>query len=575
MRLDARDRGARSVVAHRRRPIVPGPLFEFSKTRPEILSQVMERTLTDLRAREDLESLLSEALYAERSRLKKEKRNVWTRERLERDRSLWKGIQEGMYQSPTVADRRPLLETVVHNYAEEIGGHFDPRVYQFATVAVPWAFSWMLNAASVRRFLPWGMTESLENRLRVVGEVPHLQKLAEKGTILMVPTHQSNIDSVLIGYVIYLMGLTPFSYGAGLNLFSNPALNFFMSRLGAYTVDRQKNNPIYKATLKNYSTQILQRGVHSIFFPGGGRSRSGALESHLKLGLLGTGLDAQLNNLVVGHPRPNVYVVPMVTSYHFVLEAESLIEDYLAEAGRHRFVNIDTDSSSQPIKVARFFWKVFSSQSEVFVRLGRPMDIFGNPVDEEGRSIGPNGRELDPKRWLTTRGVLGPNRQRDQEYTRDLGTRIVERFHCDNTVLSSHAVAFAFMEALRRKYPDYDLFRLLRLTRSQRSMTTEDFEQACEGLRAQLLKQADQGQMYLEPVLLQNGQEWIEEGVRKVGLTHGQPVLARREGAVWSEDLNTLYYYRNRLSGYGLSKAGASNWSGVGPGSLDGQGFLV
>ena len=34
--------------------------------------------------------------------------------------------------------------------------------------------------------------------------------------------------------------------------------------------------------------------------------------------------------------------------------------------------------------------------------------------------------------------------------------------------------------------------------------------------------------------------------------------MARRvvkvsEGAVWTEDMNLLYYYRNRLTGYGLS----------------------
>src|SRR6185436_15185158 len=101
------------------------------------------------------------------------------------------------------------------------------------------------------------MTQSLQSRLHILGEVPSLQKLAKKGTILLVPTHQSNIDSVLIGYVIYLMSLPPFAYGAGLNLFTNPVLSFFMSRLGSYTVDRQKNNTIYKEVLKNYSTEIL------------------------------------------------------------------------------------------------------------------------------------------------------------------------------------------------------------------------------------------------------------------------------------------------------------------------------
>ena len=264
------------------------------------------------------------------------------------------------------------------------------------------------------------MSQSLESRVRIVGEVEHLRRLSEKGTILMVPTHQSNLDSVLIGYVIYAMQLPPFAYGAGLNLFSNPLLSFFMNNLGAYTVDRKKNNPIYKQVLKNYSACILREGVHSIFFPGGGRTRSGAIESKLKLGLLGTALEAQIEKIRIGAEKPNVYVVPMVMSYHFVLEASSLIEDFLAESGKHRFI-ISDDEFWQPTKVFNFFWKLFASQSGVVVRIGQPMDVFGNRVDEEGGSIGPNGTRIDPKRWLTTGGELKKDTQRDHEYTRELG----------------------------------------------------------------------------------------------------------------------------------------------------------
>ena len=135
----------------------------------------------------------------------------------------------------------------------------------------------------------------------------------------------------------------------------------------------------------------------------------------MKLGLLGTGLEAQIQNLA-GKPKPNIFIVPMVTSYHFILEASSLIEDYLAEAGKHNFITTD-DESPQFIKVTHFFWKLFSSQTGITVRIGKPLDIFGNLVDEEGQSIGPNGTLVDPTRWLTTRGELKSKPQRDQEYT--------------------------------------------------------------------------------------------------------------------------------------------------------------
>ena len=109
----------------------------------------------------------------------------------------------------------------------------------------------------------------------------------------MVPTHFSNLDSVLIAWVIYELGLPPFIYGAGLNLFNIGIFAYFMNSVGAYKVDRRKKNAVYLETLKTYSTLSIQKGCHSLFFPGGTRSRSGKIENVLKMGLLGTAIEAQ------------------------------------------------------------------------------------------------------------------------------------------------------------------------------------------------------------------------------------------------------------------------------------------
>lgn len=562
------------VIRFEQVPIVKGKLNELEQLRPAILEDVVQRSQNDL-AGSSNELLLGEALYGEKLRLRRNRPNIFTKRRAKTDARLWNQIQAGMVRNAAEVDRQALLRQVIGHYADEIGGHFDPQVYSFATRAVPWIFSWLLNAASVRRFFPWGMTESLQSRLRIVGEIPHLQKLAQRGTILLVPTHQSNIDSVLLGYVIYLMQLPPFAYGAGLNLFSNPALSFFMGRLGAYTVDRQKSNDIYKHTLKNYSTRILREGVHSIFFPGGGRSRSGAIESKVKLGLLGTGLDAQIENLRQNKDKPSVFVVPMVMSYHFVLEASSLIEDYLAESGKHRFIITD-DESWQALKILSFFWKIFSTQSGITVRIGKPLDIFGNFVDEEGRSIGPNGTTIDPRHWLTTRGELRPDSQRDHEYTRELGSRLVGRFHRGNTVLTSHLVAFTLFERLRKQYPDLDLFRFLRLSRAQRTIPYPEFLEAARTQHQRIRELADRGEVFMSEELASwDLERWVTDGVKQLGLFHGAAVVKVSDGTVWTEDMNLLYYYRNRLAGYGISLLAEAGGTKRKPGQNDPKGFLA
>lgn len=561
-------------IRFERLPIVSGPLDEFNLARPGILQDVVGRTIHEL-STTPTEMLLGEALYQERTRLRRMKPNLFTHSRKRSDRAILNYLQRGLLRPVAEVDRKKLLESLVWHYSEEIGGHFNPRVYDFATRAVPFGFSWLLNAASVRRFVPWKMTEQLESRLRIQGEIEALQKLSKRGTILLVPTHQSNIDSILIGYIIHLMRLPPFAYGAGLNLFTNPVFSFFMNNLGAFTVDRQKTSAIYKATLKNYSTRILREGVHSIFFPGGGRSRSGAVESKVKLGLLGTGLEAQIENYRSGKESPNIYVVPMVMSYHFVLEASSLIEDYLVESGKHRFIPIE-EEPWQLTKVLNFFWRLFSSQSGITVRVGKALDIFGNFVDEEGNSIGPNGTVINPRHWLTSAGVLRPVPQRDFEYTRELGARLGERFHQENTVMTSHLVAFAFFEALRSKYPDLDLYRFLRLSLEQRTVASSEFLPIAEKYHRRVIDLAMRGGLHLDHELRTvDTEQWVKDGISQLGLFHGSAVLKREDKILYTEDLPLLYYYRNRLSGYGLSLLAEKEGLAFKVGKNDSKGFLA
>lgn len=561
-------------------PVKRGPLHPFSKIRAGILSDVVQRSEQDFESAidkpGDLELILEEALYQERQRLARRKPIwhhsswfTWPRDR--RDRELWGSIARGL-KAPIGtpipgSDRVEMLSKILGHYSEEIGAHFDPRVYWAATRVLPWGFNYLLNAASFHKILPWKMTQALESRLRIRGQVEQLRNLSKKGTVLLVPTHQSNLDSLLVGYVIYLMGLPPFSYGAGLNLFSNPVLSFFMRNLGSYTVDRGKSNAMYKSVLKNYSSEILKRGVHSIFFPGGGRSRSGAIEAHPKLGLLGTGLQAQIQNLMQGKPNANIYIVPMVSSYHFVIEAQSLVEEYLGSVGRHRFMPVEPEFPLLPIKLGKFLWKFFQNKSVLTVRVGQAMDVFGNLVDAEGHSLSRSGSRIDIKALLTSQGELRQDPQRDREYTAQLGRRLVRSFHRENTVLASALACWVYFDLLRRHYPDLDLFRFLRLSTSQRMVPWGEFMNGAESMFIRLRAMQERGELHLcEDFLQYPLEKALMEGIRQLGLLHDAEVIKVRDGMIWTEDMNLLYYYRNRLTGYGLSDT---------LGETDAKGFLA
>jgi glycerol-3-phosphate O-acyltransferase len=202
--------------------------------------------------------------------------------------------------------------------------------------------------------------------------------------------------------------------------------------------------------------------------------------------------------------------------------------------------------------------------------------VFGNFVDEEGNSIGPNGTIIDPTKWLTTGGELKRDPQRDNEYTRELGERISDRFHKENTVLTSHLVAFAFFETLRKKYPDYDLFRFLRLSLEQRSLPLSQFLKSAENYHATLVDYANRGELFIADELrTQNTEAWVKDGIKYLGYLHDAAVVKLRDGVVLTEDMNLLYYYRNRLAGYSLSLRCEKTGSPYYLRKNDSQGFLA
>ena len=218
----------------------------------------------------------------------------------------------------------------------------------------------------------------LDRHLITQGPIDTLRALARRGTLVFTPTHSSNLDSVVFGFALDRVGLPPVSYGAGKNLFTNPFLSYFMQNLGAYKVDRRIRHELYKEVLKTYSTVLIERGFHSLFFPGGTRCRSNVVEERLKLGLLGTGVEAFTNTLRRGHPQ-RVFVVPATINYLLTLEASTLIEDYLAETGKNRYI-IEDDESTQLDRVVTLVRKLTRTTGSIVIRFGDPIDPFTNAV---------------------------------------------------------------------------------------------------------------------------------------------------------------------------------------------------
>lgn len=515
----------------------------------EVVTRVVDRVVAGGHAR--LEAALADTIYHEQQRMKK------LRDPKARGRGLahW-DAQRSQLLAGSDHSRREQLRAIVSDFTQEVLGNFEPRVHAFATRAVPFGLSALLHALSPRQLLKRFPDLGLDDRIVVDGEVEIARKLRDKGTIVVVPSHSSNLDSIVLGYAMHEQGFPPLLYGAGLNLFENPVLGFFMHNLGAYTVDRRKTAPIYREVLKEYATVSLEFGYHNLFFPGGTRARSGAIESKLKLGLLGTSLTAYENNVRAGRPQPKLFIVPQVLSYELVLEAETLVDDFLRETGKSRYIITD-DEFASPKRILDFFSGILELDARIHLTFMPPRDPFGNPVDEDGNSLDGQGRVIDTTRYLRAAGgdfVADVNR--DQNYTQALGDQLVGDYHRGNTVFPTHLVAWAVFHALRGLTPGQDLYRFLRGGGETESLTFGEAARAVEALRDRLAAMARDGQLRLdERVRLLEAGDLILHALRALGTYHSRPALERRGDRLFSRDRNLLYYYRNRLEGYGLENA--------------------
>ncbi len=524
-------------------------IFRFMAERDAIIRDVTERVVDEISKKSrrggdaGLEYVLNEAAFLEMKRLERGSSALDLR-----PYSYWQELARSVGRSEDPARTRVLRELVAA-YAEDVAGRFTPSVYRFASKVLPVGLAAVFNATNPENLV--GSWRHLSERIIVEGAVAHLRALAEIGTLVVVPTHSSNLDSIVVGWALEEAGLPPVTYGAGKNLFTNPLTSFFMHNLGAYKVDRRIGHGIYKAVLKCYSEVLLERGFHSLFFPGGTRSRSNQVESKIKLGLLGTALTAYRHNLLARKPKPKVFICPLTINYHLVLEAETLIGEHLRTDGGARYI-IEDDEFADLGRIAKFVSKTMKMEHTLYLRFGEPLDPFGNPVDLAGISRDPHERPVDLERYLWRDGEVSADAARDAAYTKECGAAVTRAFARNTVVTSSAFVAAVVQAALQDAWPHLDTYRLLRVARGE-LVPTDAIMRRAERLQLGLREATRHRRLALShdverlPV-----DALVARGAKVLGMYHATPVLRRASNGLEVCSPQLLLFYANRLAGFGL-----------------------
>jgi len=526
---------------------------KFSKT-------VAWKTIDELfhqNSNNQIKELIEKAYFNEKIRMKTDPYNIDSKD----EKGFWSSVKKKLSNldvnnlNEETDQLKTLTESILTRYANEIVGGFKYSTYQFAQKAIPAVLRRILNSASARNFgRLFSKKHSLSDRLFYAGEIELIRKLATKATLVFVPTHFSNLDSMLVGWTINSIGVPPVTYGAGLNLFKNKLLARLIGRLGAYKLDRRKKNDLYNNTLKMYSQQLVEEECNSLFFPGGTRSRSGALETRFKLGLIGTIIDAQYQNCKNSNGQfKKIVVVPTVINYYFVLEAKQLIEQHLKKTGKEKYyLNNEADIKGFRT-VLGYLWNFFSAESQAAVTFCQPIDVFGNQIDEELNSVDKNGNLININEYFKQSGAYIDDPQRNKTFTQFLGDHILKSFKEGTIVFTSQVVAFVAYTMIQKQHPKMDIYGILRLPEEDRIIAYDDFSQNVYNLIKYLKQKALKKEILLDEHLFGSIDNVINHGIKNLGAYHKAKLLfISKEGYVSSENVALLMYYHNRLTGFEL-----------------------
>jgi glycerol-3-phosphate O-acyltransferase len=237
--------------------------------------------------------------------------------------------------------------------------------------------------------------------------------------------------------------------------------------------------------------------------------------------------------------------VPATINYRLVLEAETLIEDYLAETGKSRYIITD-DEFSRLGRIVEFVRKILVHEGAVVIRFGRPLDPLGHDVDDDGRSLDrPAGWSICAATSSAPTGSIAPTSSATPSTPAPgppPGAGVPARVGLPR----HHRGGARGVRSAVRAAGTRDIYRLTRLPPG-REVPVADVIAGLGALRAQLAARPEAGRLH-HRVAAAGDAATLDDAVRALGTYHRHPVLERRATSCGSATSKLLYYYQNRLA---------------------------
>ena len=297
---------------------------------------------------------------------------------------------------------------------------------------------------------------ALFRRLFTSIETTGLEKVAEyakRHPIVLVPSHRSYFDFLLISWLFYANHLVPPHIAARENMGFGP-FGFLFRRAGAFFLRRSFDDPVYKAVFRAYVIWLVKEGFTQEFFIEGGRSRTGRTMAP-RLGMLSWDVEGFLAS-----SRRDLFFVPISITYERLLEEGAMVSEL--EGAQKK------DESMLGLvrarKVLRRRW------GSAHLSFGEPISLAESLGDQRARFAA----EADPAAAADKR-----------RFVVELGNRIVERINAATVANATAVASAAFLGETRRGLRRHELVERMReivdLLRLQDARITPALERDLDG----------------------------------------------------------------------------------------------
>ena len=252
-----------------------------------------------------------------------------------------------------------------------------------------------------------------------------VREAARQGPLILLPSHKSYIDFLVLSDVFYSNQLSPPLIAAGDNLGFWP-LGPVLRHGGAFFIRRSfKGSKLYSAIVDTYMRKILLDGHHIELFVEGGRSRTGKLLPP-KFGLLSMIVDACL-----ALKDRTIHFVPISIGYELLVEQQSYVQEL--SGGDKQKENISGLLNKTPEVLRSRYGRLYIQFGEIL----RFDQMVGEMVDG------------DPK--LSRLSELSPPKRRT--LVQRIGHRATYEINRATVVTPVSLIAMCFMVHRRRGMP--------------------------------------------------------------------------------------------------------------------------